>query len=109
MIRSQESASTPISAGGWKYNPEGPQDVEDFANFTAAQLRELEREQSYDFSLHPASEPSTDYGILTAYDTGREIRPATAAEHARSLAAGDTGAFHDDELGTVFVAGGPES
>jgi len=30
----------------------------------------------------------TDYGTLTDYTTGEEIRPATREEHARSLAAG---------------------
>jgi hypothetical protein len=49
----------------------------------------------------------TDYGILTDYRTGEQIRPATAAEHARSLAAGETGAFELDGR-SVFVAGGPE-
>jgi hypothetical protein len=108
--RSQESASTPISMGGWKYNPADAQDVADFEQFGADELEALERNDGYDFSQHPAIDPGdTDWGILTAYDTGREIRPATSAEHARSLAAGPTGAFADDELGTVFVAGGPES
>jgi hypothetical protein len=50
----------------------------------------------------------TDYGTLTDCVTGEQIRPATAAEHARSLAAGETGAFELDGRG-VFVAGGPES
>jgi hypothetical protein len=50
----------------------------------------------------------TDYGTLTDYVTGEQIRPATAAEHARSLAAGETGAFELDGR-SVFVAGGPES
>jgi hypothetical protein len=108
--QSPESASTPISMGGWKYNPADPQDVADFENHGADELRGLEHNGNYDFSQHPAIDPGdTDWGILTAYDTGREIRPATSAEHARSLAAGPTGAFADDELGTVFVAGGPES
>ena len=30
----------------------------------------------------------TDYGTLTDYTTGEEIRPATREEHARSLVAG---------------------
>jgi hypothetical protein len=50
---------------------------------------------------------TTDYGTLTDYVTGEQIRPATAAEHARSLAAGETGAFELDGR-AVFVAGGPE-
>lgn len=50
---------------------------------------------------------SAEYGILTDYATGEEIRPATADEHARSLAAGETGAFDLDGR-VVFVAGGPE-
>jgi hypothetical protein len=108
--RSQESASTPISMGGWKYQHDNPQDRIDFEQFGADELEALERNDGYDFSRHPAIDPGdTDWGILTAYDTGREIRPATSAEHARSLAAGETGAYADDELGTVFVAGGPES
>lgn len=48
-----------------------------------------------------------EYGILTDYTTGEEIRPATTDEHARSLAAGETGAFDLDGR-VVFVAGGPE-
>jgi hypothetical protein len=48
-----------------------------------------------------------DYGILTDYVTGQEIRNATAEEHERSLAAGDTGAFELDGR-AVFVAGGTE-
>lgn len=55
--RSWESASTPISAGGWKYNHDDPQDRTDFAGYTAEQLRELERGgpgADYDFSDHPA-------------------------------------------------------
>jgi hypothetical protein len=48
-----------------------------------------------------------DYGTLTDYRTGEQVRPATAAEHARSLAAGETGAFELDGR-SVFVAGGPE-
>ena len=110
MVRSPESASTPISAGGYTYQPTDAQDVADFANHTAAELATLAAEQGYDFSAHPAVDPGEqDWGILTAYETGRTVRPATSAEHARSLAAGRTGTFHDDELGTVFVAGGPES
>jgi hypothetical protein len=50
----------------------------------------------------------TDYGILTDYRTGEQIRPATAAEHSSSLAAGETGAFMLHGR-SVFVAGGPES
>lgn len=49
----------------------------------------------------------TAYGILTDYTTGEDIRAATADEHARSLAAGETGAFDLDGR-AVFVAGGPE-
>lgn len=52
---------------------------------------------------------TTDYGTLTDYVTGEPIRPATADEHARSLAAGETGAFGDEDGRAVFVAGGPES
>jgi hypothetical protein len=55
------------------------------------------------------NQPTADYGTLTDYTTGVAIRPATAAEHAQSLAAGETGAYADPELGTVFVAGGPET
>lgn len=56
-------------------------------------------------------------GIVTApvridpgadYRSGQAIRPATAAEHAQSLAAGETGAFELDGR-AVFVEGGPES
>ena len=50
----------------------------------------------------------TDYGTLTDYTTGEEIRPATREEHARSLAAGETGAFRDEDGRVVYVAGGPE-
>jgi hypothetical protein len=50
-----------------------------------------------------------DHGTLTDYTTGEAIRPATAAEHAQSLAAGETGAYRDDDGRAVFVAGGPES
>jgi len=49
------------------------------------------------------------YGILTDYTTGEELRAATAEEHARSLAAGETGAYRDEDGRSVFVAGGPES
>jgi hypothetical protein len=49
-----------------------------------------------------------EYGILTDYITGEPIRPATADEHARSLAASEVGAFDLDGR-TVFVAGGPEA
>jgi hypothetical protein len=48
-----------------------------------------------------------DYGTLNDYRTGEPIRPATAAEHASSLAAGETGVFELDGR-SVFVAGGPE-
>lgn len=47
------------------------------------------------------------YGILTDYDTGEELRAATADEHAQSLTAGETGAFELDGR-VVFIAGGPE-
>jgi hypothetical protein len=49
-----------------------------------------------------------EYGTLTDYTTGEQIRPATADEHARSLAGGDAGAFDLDGR-AVFVAGGPET
>jgi hypothetical protein len=49
-----------------------------------------------------------EYGTLTDYITGEQIRPATADEHARSLAAGEVGAFELDGQ-SVFVAGGPET
>lgn len=52
---------------------------------------------------------STDYGTVTDYATGEPIRPATRAEHARSLAAGETGAFRDDDDRVVYVDGGPET
>jgi hypothetical protein len=50
---------------------------------------------------------TTDYGTLTDYRTGEPIRPATAAEHAQSLAAGEAGVFELDGR-SVFVAGGSE-
>lgn len=53
-VRSTESASTPISRGGYRYNPDDPQDVADFAAFTAAELTELAAERDLDFSQHPA-------------------------------------------------------
>jgi hypothetical protein len=105
MTQSPESASTPISMGGWKYNPNDAQDVADFEHHGAGELVGLERNRGLDFTDHPARQ---DHGTLTDYTTGEAIRPATAAEHAQSLAAGETGAYADDELGTVFVAGGPE-
>jgi hypothetical protein len=49
-----------------------------------------------------------EYGILTDYTTGEQLRPATADEHARSLAASEVGAFDLDGR-TVFVEGGPET
>jgi hypothetical protein len=49
-----------------------------------------------------------EYGTLTDYTTGEQIRPATADEHARSLAASEVGAFELDGR-SVFVAGGPET
>lgn len=52
---SRESASTPISEGGWKYNPENPQDVADFADADVAELEQYERDRpGLDFSTHPA-------------------------------------------------------
>jgi hypothetical protein len=48
-----------------------------------------------------------EYGTLRDYTTGDPIRPATADEHARSLTAGEVGAFDLDGR-IVFVAGGPE-
>jgi hypothetical protein len=51
----------------------------------------------------------TDYGTLTDYVTGEPIRPATADEHALSIATpSETGAFWLHGR-SVFVAGGPES
>lgn len=50
---SQESASTPISQGGWKYNPDDPQDVQDFLGWSARSLHDLEADHGYDFSQHP--------------------------------------------------------
>jgi hypothetical protein len=110
MTHSPESASTPISMGGYRYNPADPQDVADFENFGADELRGLERNDNYDFSQHPAIDPGeTDYGTVTDYATGEAIRPATATEHAQSLAAGEVGAYRDLDGRAVFVAGGPES
>jgi hypothetical protein len=105
MTHSPESASTPISMGGWKYNPADPQDRIDFADHGADELAGLERNRGLDFSDHPARQ---DHGTLTDYATGESIRPATAGEHAQSLAAGETGAFELDGR-AVFVAGGPET
>ena len=51
---------------------------------------------------------AAEFGILTDYRTGEPFRPATAEEHARSLAAGETGAI-EVEGRVVFVDGGPES
>lgn len=53
MVRSQESASTPISADGWRYQHEDEQDRQDFEHHYAAELLDLERERDYDFSDHP--------------------------------------------------------
>lgn len=49
-----ESRSTPISMGGWVYNHQNEQDRTDFAGFTSDELVELENEQGFDFSQHPA-------------------------------------------------------
>jgi hypothetical protein len=56
MVRSPESASTPIS--GWKYQHGNPQDRNDFQDYTAGELRELEREGDLDFADHPALQPA---------------------------------------------------
>lgn len=49
-----ESRSLPISAGGYFYNHSDEQDRADFADFTSDELVELEEEQGFDFSEHPA-------------------------------------------------------
>lgn len=56
VMGTMESASTPISAGGWRYDPGNEQDRSDFAGYTAEELRNLAREddRGYDFSQHPA-------------------------------------------------------
>jgi len=51
----------------------------------------------------------TEYGTLTDYTTGEELRPATRGEWLASLDAGETGAFKDVAGRAVFVAGGPET
>lgn len=51
----------------------------------------------------------SEYGTLTVYATGDPIRPATRDEWLRSLDAGETGAYRDDDGRDVFVAGGYES
>ena len=55
-----------------------------------------------------AIDRTAEYGILTDYTTGVELRAATAEEHTRSREAGETGAYRDDDGRAVFVAGGPE-
>ncbi len=66
MQTTTESASTPISKGGWRYDPDDPQDVADHAEFTAVELRDLETECGFDFAAHPAlalaeQEPAEDH------------------------------------------------
>lgn len=51
----------------------------------------------------------SDYGTLTDYVTGEEIRPATRDEWLTSIQVGEIGAYRDDDGRSVFVAGGPES
>jgi len=57
LVQSEESRSTPISAGGYAYNHSDERDREDFAEFTSDELVELEEEYGYDFSAHPAMNP----------------------------------------------------
>jgi hypothetical protein len=115
--RSQESASTPISHGGWKYNPADPQDVIDFEQFGADELEALERNRGYDFTDHPAkaaaeesvssttrhyvawattttSMPGADPGItVTSYDLTGGDRQDTGIWHAAS----DAGRLEDTD------------
>lgn len=58
----------------------------------------------------------SEYGTLTDYTTGKEIRPATRDEwqmSVKSMAEGhDEGVWRDGDINDghpVFVAGGPES
>ena len=57
----------------------------------------------------PVMTNATDYGTLTDHTTGNPIRPATRDEWLRSLRAGETGAYRDDDGRDVYVAGGYES
>lgn len=53
MVRSQESASTPISAGGWKYHHDDEQDRADFAGYSSSELANIEANGGCDFTDHP--------------------------------------------------------
>jgi hypothetical protein len=53
--RNPESASTPISKGGWCYNPDDPQDQADFRRYTTTDLAALARlRPDFDMTRHPA-------------------------------------------------------
>jgi hypothetical protein len=77
MPQSPESASTPISMGGWRYNPDDAQDVIDFADHGADELAGLERNRGYDFTDHPTRQsatPDTEEPPMTQLTVGQMIR-----------------------------------
>jgi hypothetical protein len=72
--QSPESASTPISAGGWRYNPADPQDRIDFEHHGADELAGLERNRGLDFTDHPTRQSTTTTeGVILMSTTTRTL------------------------------------
>jgi hypothetical protein len=75
----------------------------DKATLSALAEDNIRLSQSYDVDAIRAAWARGDYGTLTDYDSGSDIRPATAAEALASYESGVTGAIDLDGR-TVYVA-----